>query len=191
MVLIGKKKKMTRLYIEDTSVPCTIVDLSGNLIAKKNDSGYTVGMGVERNIGKQKLGIFRKLGFVPKYTISDSQPTELEVGSKVEVDAVCKVGEKLTLHAISKGRGFAGVMKRWGMKGGKKTRGQGITQRHQGSIGSQTPGKVWKGKHMAGRMGSDMVTYKNVEILKIEGSTVWLKGVVPGGKENIVYIYKK
>lgn len=190
MVIIGKKKNMDRLQQGMKVVPCTVVDLSGNVIANVLESKVVVGMGSQKTVGKQGIGVYKKLGFVPKFIVTEEKVGEVESGKKIVVEDVLKVGDKVTVKGISKGKGFAGVIKRWGMKGGPKTRGQGITQRHQGSIGAQTPGKVWKGKHMPGRMGNDSVKIKMVEVVRVEGNDVWLKGAIPGGKGSIVYISK-
>lgn len=190
MVIIGKKKNMDRLQQGMKVVPCTVVDLSGNVIANVLDSKVVVGMGSERKVGKQSIGVYKKIGFVPKFRVTEDKVGDIEIGKKLLVEEVLGVGDKVTIKGISKGKGFAGVVKRWGMKCGPKTRGQGITQRHQGSIGAQTPGKVWKGKRMPGRMGCDSIKIKTVEVLKVEGNNVWLKGAIPGGKGSIVYISK-
>lgn len=171
-------------------VPCTVIDLSGNFIANVLDSKVVVGREPIKKSKKQLMGVYKKIGFVPRYTVSFDKVTDVEAGKSVIVDENLAVGDKVIVKGVSKGKGFAGVMKRWGMKGGKKTRGQGIRQRHQGSIGAQTPGKVWKGKRMPGRAGVDSVKLSNVQVLKIEGNNVWLKGAIPGAKGSIVYIFK-
>ena len=96
-------------------------------------------------------------------------------------------GSDVIVVGKSKGKGFTGVMKRWGFKGGPATRGQGITSRTPGSIGSQTPGRVFKGKKMAGRKGNKRVTIKGLKIVKVEDNLVYVSGPVPGARNsNIV-----
>ncbi|MFC1700066.1 50S ribosomal protein L3 [Patescibacteria group bacterium] len=93
-------------------------------------------------------------------------------------------GVDVVVIGKSKGKGFTGVMKRWGFKGGPATRGQGITSRTPGSIGSQTPGRVYKGKKMAGRKGNVRVTIKGLKIVKVEDNSVYVSGPVPGARNS-------
>lgn len=99
------------------------------------------------------------------------------------------VGQLCTLVSTSKGKGYAGGVKRWGFAGGPRTHGQSDRLRAPGSIGQgTTPGRVYKGKHMAGRMGSDTVSLKNVKIAKIEADSqiIWVTGPVPGSRKSLV-----
>lgn len=190
MVIIGKKKNMDSFQQGVKVVPCTIIDVSGNVIANVLDTKVVVGREPIKHVKKQLVGIYKKIGFVPRFVVSEEKAMDVEVGKVISANENLAVGDKVTIKGVSKGKGFAGVMKRWGMKGGPKTRGQGIRQRHQGSIGAQTPGKVWKGKNMPGRTGVGSVKLSNVEVLKVEGNNVWLKGAVPGARGSIVYIFK-
>lgn len=126
--------------------------------------------------------VFREDGVVVPTTIVQlMDEVQLEVGDKVKV-----VGK-------SKGKGFAGVIKRWGFHGGPKTHGQKDKHRAPGSIGGGTdPARVWKGKKMPGRMGGQRVTVQNIRVIEVEegGTQVWLKGAVPGGRSSKVLIVK-
>ena len=95
-------------------------------------------------------------------------------------------GKEVIVTGKSKGKGFTGVMKRWGFHGGPATRGQGITSRTPGSIGSQTPGRVFKGKKMAGRKGNERITIKGLKVVKVEKNKneVYVSGPVPGARNS-------
>ena len=99
-------------------------------------------------------------------------------------------GKEVTVTGKSKGKGFTGVMKKWGFHGGPATRGQGIKQRSPGSIGAQTPGRVFKGKQMAGRNGGKKVTIKNLKIVKVfpKEKNLMVSGPVPGSRNSEIII---
>jgi large subunit ribosomal protein L3 len=114
------------------------------------------------------------------------------VGDVVNAD-IFKVGEKVDIAGTSKGRGFTGVVKRYGFRGGPSTHGQSDRHRAPGSIGSgTTPGRVWKGMRMAGRMGNDRVTVQNLEIVEVdvERHLLLVKGSVPGAKNGLVLVQR-
>ncbi|OPX30827.1 MAG: 50S ribosomal protein L3 [Candidatus Latescibacteria bacterium 4484_181] len=101
------------------------------------------------------------------------------------------MGEKVDIQGVSKGRGFAGGVKRWGFAGGPKTHGQSDRHRAPGSIGAaSSPSRVWKGQRMAGRMGAEKITVKNLEVLEIdsERNLIVVKGGVPGPRNGILFI---
>jgi len=111
------------------------------------------------------------------------------IKSQDEIDREL-VDKNVVVEGRSKGKGFAGVMKRWGFKGGKRTHGQGDTPRGAGSIGSQTPGRVWKGKKMAGRMGGKRVTIKGLKIVDVskENQELMVSGPIPGARNSKVKV---
>lgn len=112
---------------------------------------------------------------------------------KININDVFSAGDKIKVTGISKGKGFAGVMKRHGFKGGPKTHGQSNRARHPGSIGqTTTPGRVYKGKRMAGHMGSAQVTVKNLSVfaVKPEENLLLIQGLVPGNKKGLLKICK-
>ncbi len=114
-------------------------------------------------------------------------------GTKINITDVFAVGDKIKVTGTSKGKGFAGVVKRHGFAGGPKSHGQSDRQRHGGSIGqTTTPGRVYKGKKMAGHMGVDKVTVKNLEVfaIKPEENLLLIKGLVPGGENSLLEISK-
>jgi len=121
-------------------------------------------------------------------------PVTLLLGRKTRVDEIFKEGELLTVTGISKGKGFAGVVKRYGFAGGPRTHGQSDRERAPGAIGSTTtPGRVLKGKRMAGRMGGQKVTVKNVWIAKVDAkkNILYVRGAVPGARKSLVEIKKR
>ena len=118
---------------------------------------------------------------------------KFKIGDILTIDQVFKEGNKVMVSGITKGKGFAGAIKRWGFSRGPKTHGQSNRLRSPGSIGQRTtPGRVWKGKKMAGRMGGKSKTIKGLKILKInkEGSLLWIAGLVPGAKKGLLKISK-
>ena len=112
----------------------------------------------------------------------------------VEVNAkIFEVGDLVSVKGLSKGRGFAGHMKRHNFGGGRKSHGKNSVMRKAGSVGAGTdPGKVWKGTRMAGQMGNDSVTVKNLEVIRldVDNNLVFLKGAIPGANNGLVYLMR-
>jgi large subunit ribosomal protein L3 len=122
-----------------------------------------------------------------------SQETELKVGDQLAVDQVLKVGDMVKVTGTSKGAGFAGVMKRHGFAGGPRSHGQSDRERAPGSIGMRTdPGRVWKGKKMAGRMGGETVTVRNLIVLAINNDKqiITVSGTIPGKRNGLIKLTK-
>ncbi|MBI4034981.1 MAG: 50S ribosomal protein L3 [Candidatus Chisholmbacteria bacterium] len=115
---------------------------------------------------------------------------EFKLGTTITATQVLSPGDVVKVSGVSRGKGFGGVVKRWGFKGGPKTHGQSDRLRAPGSIGQGTdPGRVHKGKHMPGRLGGKRVTVRNLTVLKVEESgEVWVSGQVPGSRRNLVAI---
>jgi large subunit ribosomal protein L3 len=196
--LLAQKREMTQIYDEDGAViPVTILDVSDvYVIGIKNSEkdGYDatiLGKGKKKNANKPEVGKYKKLGFVPNY-IKEIRDLVLETdeNSKLTV-SLFKNGEIVSVTGSSKGKGFQGVMKRWNFHGGPKTHGQSDRWRAPGSIGSgTTPGRVYKGKKMAGRMGGEQVTVKNLEVVFVDekNELLGIKGAVPGNKGAFILI---
>jgi len=184
-VILGQKKGMTRILQEGRSVPVTIVDTESCVVSLREQDL------VERG-NKASLGKYKALGFVPRYTRTYHQEgSTLKVGDKVE-SSVFVPGDIVNLKAKSKGKGFAGVVKRWGFAGGPRTHGQSDRLRAPGSIGAgTTPGRVLKGKKMAGKMGGDNVMIKNKRIVDIVDNYILISGPVPGNNGDPVLIYSE
>lgn len=191
---------MSQLFDETTGkvVPVTLVDVSDNVISttlnlKEQVTHIEIGKGSKKKTLKPELGKYKALGFVPKFKkvikTSELNGTS-EVGTKISADTFV-VGDKVKVTSVSKGKGFAGVMKRWNFKGGKRTHGQSDRERAPGSIGNRTiPGRVFKGKKMSGHMGHEQVTIKNAVIQNVssENSIISIKGAIPGPKGTLVVL---
>lgn len=183
-------------------MPATKISVSGTVVVAvkgMDKNGYIavqLGIGQQKRATKALLGHVAKAGlvrvpaFFREVRLSDegALPTP---GTSVKASDVLKAGDIVQVTGVSKGKGFAGGVKRYHFKGGPRTHGQSDRERAPGSIGqATTPGRVYKGKRMAGRMGSDRVTVKNLTILDINGDEVYVKGLVPGGRNSIVLITK-
>lgn len=180
-MLLAKKKNMSQIFDEKGKViPVTILDYSECFVKKgEKRSGNFLCIGKKRAPGKQEKGIFGEE--VPQYFVPlDAEVTELSEP---------KEGEEIKLSAISKGKGFAGVVKLWKFKGGPKTHGQSDRVRHPGSIGpGQTTQRIYKGLKMGRRMGNEATTIRNVKIAKVdtENKLICIVGSVPGGYNSII-----
>ncbi|MGE5315621.1 MAG: 50S ribosomal protein L3 [Acidobacteriota bacterium] len=203
--LLGKKIGMTSVFDENgISVPCTVIEAGPCYVTQirtKAKDGYeAVQLGFdekpERNVNKPLTGHFAKAGVKALRLLrefQDFQVQDLKLGSEVKVDLFAK-GDLVSVSAKSKGRGFQGVVKRHHFAGvGLATHGQSDRQRHPGSIGgSSYPSRVFKGMRMAGRMGFDNVTVRNLQVIQVipESNLILVKGSVPGAKNTYVTITK-
>jgi large subunit ribosomal protein L3 len=196
--IIGKKLEQTQGFLEDgTRVPLTVVDVADNIVLAvktKLKHGYTaiqIGYGKRKNATKSLLG--RPLIIKEARVQNDDQL--LSVGDIVNVENVFKPGDIVKVSGVSKGKGFAGVVKRHHFKGGPRTHGQSDRERAPGSIGqTTTPGRVYRGKKMAGRMGHENVSISNMQIvgldIKDKIKKLLIKGLVPGSVNSIITIEK-
>ncbi len=204
MGLIGRKLGMTRIYLDDgTSVSVTAVELGPCKVLRKRTQdlhGYTavqIGFGAKRAklVNKPEAGAFAKLDIEPLRVLKEFRLPQAELDSlEVGQDLTCELfseGQIVDVMGTSKGRGFAGVMKRHHMAGFPATHGSHEYKRHGGSIGCRiSPGRVWKGKHMAGQMGDERVTTQNLKVVKVlkDENIVLVRGAVPGANSGIVQI---
>ncbi len=201
--LIGIKTYQKQGFLQDGQrVPLTVVNVMGNVITqiKKSDKeGYNslqLGIGINKKAKKQTVNHAKNAGlentprFFKEIRVEDTEGASL--GQEVKALEVFAPGDIVDVTGISKGKGWAGGVKRWNFKGGPKTHGQSDRERAPGSIGqTTTPGRVYKGKKMAGRMGQDTVTVKNLEIIQVSDDGVLLiKGLVPGSLEGLVLVKK-
>lgn len=185
---LGTKQRMTQLFDEEGRVqPATIVSVMPAVVTTTRtdeQDGYTavqVGAGEqkEKRIAKAQKGQFEQ-PFAHVMELRDADSLEdLEVGDTV------------TVSAVSKGKGFQGVVKRHGFKGGRRTHGNKDNERKPGSIGAGGIQRVLKGTRMAGRMGGDRITVKNLKVLQVdaESNTLVLSGAVPGRRGTLVEVY--
>lgn len=189
--ILGIKKGMTRVFDGEKSTPITVIDVTGNKIANIVEDRVEIGLGQKKKTTKALLGQYKELGFVPVHRkIFNGLKTEdMKVGDEIKAE-VFEKGDTVTVVGISKGKGFAGVVKRWGFRGGPRTHGQSDRLRAPGSIGAgTTPGRVLKGTKMGGRMGSDKVTIKNKRIVDIKDTYILINGPVPGANGDLVTIF--
>ena len=197
-VIIGTKIGMTQIIGEDGLVtPVTILQagpITATQIKTVETDGYNAvqfGYGQGKNLSKSVTGHVQKASVTPK-TLKEfrtDSAVELKVGDSISVDAF-ELGDKVTVTGTSKGKGFAGTVKRWNFQESRNTHGFKGDIRKVGSIGSMYPQKVFKGKRMPGRMGHDQVTVKNLVVAYIdkENNLLGLKGAVPGPKKGIVTV---
>jgi large subunit ribosomal protein L3 len=205
--VVGKKIGMSRLYDEKGKVtPVTLVKIYDCCVSdlKINENkdfnkvvlSYGKYKNPEKKMTKSLLGFYKKKNLDPykdKSEFKVSKDLEFKSGDILNAENLAN-GDLVDVVGISKGKGFAGVMKRWNFKGLRATHGVSISHRSHGSTGQrQDPGKVFKGKKMAGHMGSERVTIKNLEIVNIdkEDGVVCIKGAIPGHKGSDVVISVK
>jgi large subunit ribosomal protein L3 len=206
--LVGKKIGMTHLFKENGSmVPLTMIQVYDNCVvdlsvnAEKDFDSLSVGFEKAektKNISKSVAGLYTKKSLPVYKKLRTSQirkGSELKVGDAIAFDSLVKEGDKIAIGGVTSGKGFAGVMKRWNFRGLEASHGVSVSHRSHGSTGQrQDPGKTFKGKKMAGHMGVDNVTTKNLEVVMIdkEKSVIAVKGAVPGhaGGDVILKITK-
>ena len=200
-VIIGTKIGMTQIIGEDGLVtPVTILQagpITATQIKTVDTDGYNAvqfGYGQGKNLSKSVTGHAKKASVTPKILkeFRTDSAADLKVGDSLSVEAF-EVGDKVTVTGTSKGKGFAGTVKRWNFQESRNTHGFKGDIRKVGSIGSMYPQKVFKGKRMPGRMGHDQVTVKNLVVAYIdkENNLLGLKGAVPGPKKGIVTVEGK
>jgi large subunit ribosomal protein L3 len=192
--LVGRKVGMTRVFTEEgVSIPVTVVEVEANRVSQvrtlEND-GYaaiqvTAGTKKANRVSKPEAGHFAKAGVEAgrglwEFRLENGE--EFEVGAELNVELFNEI-KKVDVTGTSKGKGFQGVIKRWNFSTQDMTHGNSLSHRAPGSIGQcQTPGRVFKGKKMAGHMGAERVTTQNLEIVRVdaERNLLLIKGAVPG-----------
>jgi len=205
MGLLGKKIGMTRVYSEQgQAIPVTVIEAGPCVVLQKKteaSDGYNaiqVGFGPkkETRMNKPQAGHCKAAGKGGFYHIKEfriTDPEAYELGQEIQLAELIKIGDEVHISGTSKGRGFQGVIKRYGFKGGNKTHGS-MFHRRPGSIGcSAWPSRVIKGKKMPGRMGNDLLTKKNITVIDVRAdeNIMLVKGSVPGAKEGLLQIYTK
>ena len=200
--IIGKKVGMTQIFDENGKViPVTVVEAGPCVVSQKKTvetDGYNavqIGYGDVRPklVNKPMKGHFDKSDVAPKRVLKECRFDDISsynIGDIIKVD-IFENGEKVDIIGTSKGKGYAGVIKRWNFRRLKETHGTGPTVRKGGSIGAcSDPSRVFKGKKMAGHLGAERVTVQNLKIAKIdsENNLIAIKGAVPGPNGGIVLI---
>lgn len=197
--ILGTKQEMTQVFQDDgTVVPVTVIKAEPNTVTAiktADKDGYVavqIGMGKkkERRINKAQRGQWKDLGLFAKVREVRTDVNEgIELGKKIDV-ATFAVGDTVQVTASSKGRGFAGVVKRYHFKGGPASHGHKDNLRARGSSGATFPQHVTKGTRMAGHLGDAKVTVKNLKVMAInpEANELWLSGAVPGARNGLVMV---
>ena len=200
--LVGRKSGMTRVFTDDgVSIPVTVIEVSPNRVTRVKDSdsdGYraiqvTAGTRKASRVKKSQAGEFAKAGVEAgrgfwEFRLEGEEVAEL--GSELTV-ALFEAGQKVDVTGQSKGKGFQGGVKRWNFRMQDATHGNSLSHRAPGSIGQcQTPGRVFKGKKMAGHMGAERVTVQTLEVVRVdaERNLILVKGAVPGAPGGDVVV---
>ena len=202
--LIATKEGMTRLFQDDgKSLPVSVLKVDTNFISQiktKQSDGYdSIQLSTknqkEKNQTKSKIGHFSKNNLslkkhIKEFRLDENELEGLELGKEFDVN-IFEEGQLVDVSGISKGKGFAGTVKRWNFATQDATHGNSLAHRKPGSIGQcQTPGRVWKGKKMAGHMGNVKKTIQNLKIVKVdeENSLLLVQGAIPGFNGSSVII---
>jgi large subunit ribosomal protein L3 len=199
--ILGRKLGMTQFFGADgKAIPVTVIEALPNVVVQvktKEKDGYEalqLGSGERKKVNSPQKGHFKGHGqFRYLREVKADKIADWEAGAKVGCEIFAE-GDYVDVSGPAKGRGFAGVMKRHGFHGGPKTHGQSDRARAPGSIGSGTsPGKVWKGLRMAGHMGTQQVTVKNLKVVRsdTERGILLVRGAVPGNEGALVKIRRQ
>ncbi len=213
--ILGSKEDQNQQFnTQGIRIPVTFIKTTSchlvNIRTIDNYLYFKLGFGIIKNIKKsvkgelEKAGIKTPLRFLKEFKTNFNDVKVIEedgkkgieingkkifVGQELSPEIFFKVGDKVIVSGTSKGKGFQGVVKRHGFRGGPRTHGQSHGERAPGSIGmTTTPGRVFKGKRMAGRMGGERVTIKNLEVIEVKNDGLLVKGLVPGAKKSLLEI---
>lgn len=196
---LGIKGNMTLRYNQrGQRVPVTILRLEPNVVVGIKGEKAVLGMGSKKKVKKTENKFVESVGFAPRFIKEvNNKPAaqgggEIKVGDKITV-AIFSAGDAVKVTGTTKGHGFAGGMKRWGFHGGPKTHGQSDRHRAPGSIGqTTTPGRVFRGKKMAGHYGNEKITVTGLEVISVDQdkNELLVKGAVPGAKNGYLIIEK-
>ncbi len=200
--IVGKKLGMTQLFDEKGNVvPVTVIEAGPCMVCQKKtveNDGYEavqIGFGDMKasKVNKPMKGHFAKNDVAPKKVLREfrfDDISAINVGDVIKADVFAE-GDKVDVRGTSKGKGYAGVIKRWNFSRLKMSHGTGPVARHGGSLGVIDPARVFKGKKMAGHLGAERVTVQNLDVVKVdaENNIIAVKGAVPGPKGGIVVLF--
>lgn len=200
--IVGKKLGMTQLFDANGNVvPVTVIEAGPCVVAQKktveNDGYEAVQIGYgdlkASKVNKPMKGHFAKGDVAPKKVLREfrlEDTSAVNVGDIIKADIFAE-GETVDVRGTSKGKGYAGVIKRWNFSRLKESHGTGPVHRHGGSLGVIDPARVFKGKKMAGHLGNERVTVQNLSVVKVdaENNIIAVKGAVPGPKGGIVVLF--
>jgi len=202
--VVGRKVGMTRIFTDDgRAIPVTVIEVEPNLIAQvrtQETDGYsavqvTTGSKKASRVTKPEAGHFAKAGIEAgrglwEFRVEAAELADKKAGEQITV-SIFEAGQLVDVAGQSKGKGFAGTIKRWNFSGQDATHGNSLSHRVPGSIGqNQSPGRVFKGKKMAGQMGNERVTVQSLEVVRVdaEKNLLLLKGAVPGATGSDVLV---
>lgn len=201
--LLGTKLGMTQVWDENGNVvPVTVIEVAPNVVTQIRTpevDGYSAvqiaaGEIDPRKVNQPSAGHFEKAGVTPRRHLTEvrtADAADYTLGQELTAEAIFEAGQKIDVVGTSKGKGFAGTMKRHNFKGVSASHGAHRNHRKPGSIGgAATPGRVFKGQKMAGRMGGDRVTVQNLSVQAIdaEKGLILVKGAVPGARGRLVFV---
>lgn len=202
--ILGTKEQMTQFFNEDgVVVPATIISVpqaSVTQVKSVDSDGYEAvqiasGERKEKNINKAQRGHFGDKGnfrFVKEFRLKNDETSELKVGDTFDA-SIFEAGDIVAVSGISKGKGFQGPVKRHGFSGAPTSHGHRHDTRRAGSIGATGPQRVFKGTRMAGRMGSDRITVKNLEVVAVDAKNgqLLVKGALPGKRGTLLEVVSR
>ncbi len=197
--IIGKKLGMTQVFRDDgkaeavTAIeagPCTVTQIK--TMAKEGYDAAQLGFGEVKRLNSSQRGHLKELGqlkYLREIRVDDAKT--IEVGKKIDI-SLFKAGDLVDITGVSKGKGFAGVVKRHHFAGGPKTRGQSDRHRAPGSLGPDIPNRVMKGTRMAGHMGNSQITVRHLEVFQTDPTRnlLLVRGAVPGARNGLLIIKK-
>ncbi|OGD83624.1 50S ribosomal protein L3 [Candidatus Curtissbacteria bacterium RBG_13_40_7] len=194
--MLGLKKEMTAKFDQHgRRMPVTLIAAEPNIVLTIGGNKVQLGFGQKKRAKKPQSAFVNVAGFAPRF-VKEVNKVESEqkyaAGDKLTV-SIFQPGDLVKVSGITKGKGFAGGVKRWGFAGGPKTHGQSDRHRAPGSIGqTTTPGRVFKGKKMAGHMGASKHTVMGLEVIEVDSQNniICVKGSVPGAKNGLVVVQK-
>lgn len=201
--LVGRKLGMTRILLEERSIPVTVIDVAPNRIAQlktKESDGYsavqvTKGEVKVSRLTKPKIGHFAKANILPgaglwEFRLTDEEVKNYAVGGELTV-SLFSAGQMVDVAGVTKGRGFSGVIQRHNFKSQRASHGNSLSHNAPGSIGqNQSPGRVFKGKKMAGQYGNCRQTIQSLEVIRVdlERNLLLIKGAIPGAPGGNVIV---
>ena len=201
--LLGRKIGMTSVYREGEQVPVTVIEVEPNPVVQvksaEGPDGYDAvqlayGAKSQRQVNQPTAGHYKRVNVTPRRVLREFRGmTRREAGVEIRVEEIFAEGDLLSVRGTSKGRGYAGVIKRHNFHGHKGSHGTHESFRGPGSIGSTTdPGRVWLGTRMAGQYGNTKVSVKNLEVIEVlaDKNLLLVKGAVPGARNSIVELHK-
>lgn len=203
--LAGKKVGMTRIFMQDgKSVPVTVLLVANNRVAQvktqKTDGYFAVqlafGTARRSRVNRAKAGHFAKAAIeagtvLKEFRLNADQASELSAGQVIDINSIFHVGQQVSVQGTSKGKGFAGTIKRHNFSSGRASHGNSRAHNVPGSIGQcQDPGRVFPGKRMTGHMGDELVTVDGLEVMEIDTNRglLFVKGAVPGASDQTIFV---